>query len=62
MQLFNYISLGYNYQNGAKKEEELNAGQIQRRIIDKPSYITYLGFVNFLPASLVGPTYEFTDF
>ena len=24
MQLFNYISVGYNYQNGGRKEEDLN--------------------------------------
>lgn len=62
MQLFNYIGLGYNYQNGAKKDEELSAEQLERRVVDKPNYLTYLGYVNFLPACLVGPVYEYADF
>lgn len=62
MQLFNYIGLGYNYQNGALPEEQLSQDQLQRRIVNPPNYLTYLGFVNFLPACLVGPSYEYTDF
>jgi hypothetical protein len=62
MQLFNYIGLGYNYQNGAKTDESLSADQLQRRVVDKPNYITYMGYVNFLPACLVGPVYEYADY
>lgn len=57
MQLFNYIGLAYNYQNGAKPDTDLTADQMQRRVIQKPNYLTYLGYVNFLPACLVGPVY-----
>jgi D-alanyl-lipoteichoic acid acyltransferase DltB (MBOAT superfamily) len=62
MQLFNYIGLGYNYQNGARPEESLTPDQRERRVVEKPNYLTYLGYVNFLPACLVGPVYEYTDF
>ncbi len=62
MQLFNYIGLAYNYQNGARPEDELSAEQLQRRVVQKPNYLTYLGYVNFLPACLVGPVYEYADF
>lgn len=35
----------------------------KRRVIkERPSYITYLGYVNFLPACLIGPVYQFRDF
>lgn len=62
MQLFNYIGMGYNYQNGIKDKNLLSNDQISRRIVERPSYITYLGYVNFLPACLVGPVYEYIDF
>ena len=62
MQLFNYIGLGYNYQNGAKPEAALSPDQLQRRVVEKPSYVTYMGYVNFLPACLVGPVYEYSDY
>jgi lysophospholipid acyltransferase len=62
MQLFNYIGLGYNYQNGGKSVDKLTADQLERRVVDKPNYLTYLGYVNFLPACLVGPVYEYADF
>lgn len=29
----------------------------KRVIKDTPNYITYLGYVNFLPACLIGPVY-----
>lgn len=62
MQLFNYIGLGYNYQNGAKSDDKLIPDQIKRRVVERPEYLTYVGYVNFLPACLVGPSYEYTDF
>ncbi|CAM5999317.1 unnamed protein product [Sphagnum balticum] len=33
MQLFNYIGLGYNYQNGATDPAILSDGQISRRVV-----------------------------
>jgi hypothetical protein len=33
MQLFNYIGLAYNYQNGAKPIESLSPDQIERRVV-----------------------------
>jgi len=62
MQLFNYIGLAYNYQNGAEPEEKLSKEQLARRVVEAPKYLTYLGYVNFLPACLVGPVYEYCDF
>ena len=31
-------------------------------IKDMPNYITYIGYVNFLPACLIGPVYEYRDY
>lgn len=62
MQLFNYAGLGYNYQNGEKDQDRLTADQIKRRVIARPEYLTYIGYVFFLPACLVGPVYQYTDF
>lgn len=33
MQLFNYIGLAYNYQNGALPENQLSKDQIKRRVV-----------------------------
>ena len=33
MQLFNYIGLAYNYQNGARPTEELTSDQVKRRVV-----------------------------
>lgn len=57
MQLFNYVGMGYNYANGAVDLNKLTPDQIKRRIVDRPNYLTYLGYVTFLPACLVGPVY-----
>lgn len=31
-------------------------------IEQRPDYITYMGYVNFLPACLIGPVYEYRDY
>ena len=33
MQMFNYIGLAFNYQNGAKPEDSLTPDQIKRRVV-----------------------------
>ena len=33
MQLFNYIGLAYNYQNGAKPIDQLSESQVSRRVV-----------------------------
>jgi D-alanyl-lipoteichoic acid acyltransferase DltB (MBOAT superfamily) len=62
MQFFNYVGMAYNYTNGAKNKEELSDGQIKRRILEKPKYLDYIGYIMFTPACLVGPVYEYHDF
>ncbi len=62
MQLFVWVGMGYNYQNGGENLETLSEGQKRRMIKERPNYITYLGCVNFLPACLVGPVYEYRDY
>ena len=62
MQLFNYIGTAYNYQRGIENIQYLSPEQIGRRLIEKPNYITYIGYVNFLPACMVGPSFQFKDF
>ena len=62
MQLFVWVGMAYNYQNGLKDKSKLSEDAQRRVINERPNYITYLGYVNFLPACLVGPVYEFRDF
>lgn len=35
---------------------------MKRRVKTLPDYLTYLGYVFFLPACLIGPVFEFRDF
>lgn len=62
MQMFNWIGMGYNYANGARDPERLTKDQLERRLVDFPNYITYMGYVNFTPACLVGPSYEYVHY
>lgn len=57
MQYFLYVSLGWNYRNGGKAMEELSEDEKRRCILKLPNYFTYLGYVFFLPACLVGPVF-----
>jgi len=45
-----------------KDISQLSADQIKRRIVDRPNYLTYMSYVNFMPACLVGPVYEYVDY
>ena len=62
MQVFNYVGMAYNYSNGGKDIAELTDDQVKRRIVDPPEYLTYLGYIMFPAACLVGPVYEYSDF
>jgi lysophospholipid acyltransferase len=62
MQLFVWVGMGYNYQNGGADLATLTHDQKRRMIKDMPNYITYIGYVNFLPACLIGPVYEYRDY
>lgn len=57
MQLFNWVGLAYNYQIGILEDKELTARQLLYRIKERPSYLSYFGYVNFMPACLVGPVF-----
>jgi hypothetical protein len=52
-----YVGLAYNYQNGLKSDDELSTDAQQRKVVELPDYFTYIGYVFFLPASLVGPCF-----
>lgn len=56
MQVFQYISFSYNYQDGASTERS------EYTIVDLPSYAEYLGYVMFIPSCLVGPVFEFNGY
>lgn len=62
MQTFLYVGLAYNYQNGLKPDAELTEDAQKRKVMTLPDPLTYIGFLFFLPASLVGPCFEFRDF
>lgn len=57
MQTFLYAGLAYNYQNGLKPDDKMSESAIKRKVIDLPDYVTYLGYVFFLPACLIGPVF-----
>ena len=61
MQVFLYIGLAYNYQNG-KDVQNLSESAKKRAVKHVPDYLTYLGYVFFLPCCLIGPVFEFRDF
>lgn len=57
MQTFLYVGLAFNYENGLKSDELLTQSAIQRKVVKLPDYLTYIGYVFFLPSSLVGPVF-----
>ena len=56
MQVFQYISFSYNYQDGGSAERN------EFTILKLPPYAEYLGYVMFIPSCLVGPVFEFNDY
>lgn len=57
MQTFLYVGLAYNYQNGLKPDDLLSDGTIKRKVVELPNYLTYIGYVFYLPACLIGPVF-----
>lgn len=57
MQTFLYVGLAYNYENGLKSDELLTPSAIKRKVVNLPDYLTYIGYVFFLPSCLVGPVF-----
>ena len=53
MQVFQYISFSFNYQDGLLAQKENNEFTIKRL----PPYAEYLGYVLFVPSCLVGPVF-----
>lgn len=52
MQVFLYIGFAYNYQDG-KDTNNNNT----RKIVDFPPLYEFIGYLFFLPATLVGPVF-----
>lgn len=57
MQVFQYVSFAYNYQDG-----QSSTHITKYSIAELPSFLHYLGYVQFIPSCLVGPVFEFRDF
>lgn len=59
-----FITFAYCYQDGAYEVEELNYPQEQasRRILSLPSLWKYLGYIQFIPTAMIGPTFEYSDY
>lgn len=57
MQVFQYISFSYNYQDGLADKD-----QTEFTIKVLPSYAEYLGYAMFIPSCLIGPVFEFNDY
>ena len=52
MQVFLYVGFAYNYQDGLNENNNS-----PRKITQLPSPTEFVGYVFFLPASLVGPVF-----
>lgn len=52
MQVFQYISFSYNYQDGHK-----GTSVNEYTIVELPSLWEYLGYMQFVPSCLVGPVF-----
>jgi len=55
-------SFGFNYADGARKEEQLTKEQRQRSLKTLPSLLEFYGFVYFFCTFLAGPAVEFVDY
>ena len=62
MQMFLYVGVGYNYQRGMKPDHELTEEASKRKILERPYYFTYMGYVSSMPPCLVGPVFEYRDY
>jgi lysophospholipid acyltransferase len=57
MQVFLYVGFAYNYQDGLNEKNHS-----PRKIEKLPALKYFIGYVFFLPATLVGPVFEFKDY
>lgn len=57
-----YSLLAYNLQDGGEKDEKLTEEQKRNRIVEEISFYDFMGYVNFLPTSLMGPPLEYNDY
>jgi D-alanyl-lipoteichoic acid acyltransferase DltB (MBOAT superfamily) len=57
-----YSLLAYNLEDGATDVAKLTDEQKRFRITEDLGFLDYLGYLCFLPTSLVGPPLEYRDY
>jgi hypothetical protein len=57
-----YSLLAYDLEDGQQNEDKLSAEQKRNRITQNVSFFDFLGYLTFLPSSLVGPPLEYNDY
>lgn len=54
MNTVKWTSFAYNYEDGLRKDEDLNSDQKERKLSKMPSYTDYFGFMFFFCGCLAG--------
>jgi len=55
-------SVGFVVADGAKKDELLTDGQVQRKMVNKPSLLEFVSYSFFGPNSICGPFFEIKNY
>lgn len=55
-------SIGFVVADGVAKDEDLNPGQQQRKMVKKPNLIEYLSYTLFCCTSMIGPFFEIRQY
>lgn len=55
-------TFAWNVYDGRRPVEELDKWQKEKRVVEYPSLVTFLGYAFYFPGILVGPYVEFADY
>ncbi|CAD8184844.1 unnamed protein product [Paramecium octaurelia] len=62
MNTVKWTSFAYNFEDGLRKDEELNSDQQERKLQKMPSYTDYFGYMFFFCGCLAGPSFDYYDY
>lgn len=57
-----YSLLAYALEDGSQPIDKLSQEQVRNRITQPVGFWDFMGYINFLPTSLIGPPFEYNDF
>jgi D-alanyl-lipoteichoic acid acyltransferase DltB (MBOAT superfamily) len=57
-----YSLLAYALEDGSQPIDKLSPEQIRNRVTQPVGFLDFMGYINFLPTSLIGPPFEYNDF